>query len=71
MKTGTVQWFNDAKGFGFIQPDDSSEPLFAHYSAIQCDGDRTLLPNTRVTYRLVNGYNGLQAMDIRPVASAA
>ena len=50
MATGTVKWFNDAKGYGFITPDDGSEDLFAHFSAIQMGGFKTLKEGQKVGY---------------------
>ena len=53
MATGTVKWFNDAKGYGFITPDDGSEDLFAHFSAIQMNGFKTLKEGQKVSFELV------------------
>lgn len=66
MASGKVKWFNETKGFGFITPDDGSEELFAHYSAIQTDGFRVLKENQRVSYDVVQGQKGLQASNIKP-----
>lgn len=55
MATGTVKWFNDAKGYGFITPDDGGEDLFAHFSAIKMDGFKTLKQGQRVTFDLKEG----------------
>ncbi|MDR2256576.1 MAG: cold-shock protein [Arthrobacter sp.] len=68
MASGIVKWFNPDKGFGFIAPDDSSEDLFAHYSAIQSSGFRTLEEGQRVEFEVAEGPKGLQATEIRPVA---
>ena len=68
MATGTVKWFNDAKGFGFISPDDDGENLFAHFSAIQGKGFKTLTEGQRVTFDVVSGPKGQQAANIVPVA---
>ncbi len=65
MATGTVKWFSDAKGFGFIEPDQGGGDVFAHFSAIQMEGFRTLKQGSRVTYELVNGPKGLMAQNIR------
>lgn len=67
MATGTVKWFNADKGFGFIAPDDGSEDVFAHFSAIQANGFRSLDENQKVEYDVEQGQKGLQAANIRPV----
>jgi cold shock protein len=67
MAYGTVKWFNDAKGFGFIEPEGGGGDVFAHFSCIQMDGFRTLKQGGRVAYELVQGPKGDQAQDIRPV----
>lgn len=66
MATGFVKWFNDAKGFGFITPDDGGADLFAHFSAIKAEGFKTLRENQRVTYEVVMGPKGKQAANIVP-----
>jgi CspA family cold shock protein len=66
MATGTVKWFNDAKGFGFITPDAGGEDLFAHFSAIKADGFKTLRENQRVSYDEATGPKGKQAANIVP-----
>ena len=66
MATGTVKWFNDAKGYGFITPDDGGEDLFAHFSAIKMDGFKTLKEGQRVTFDLKEGEKGKQADNIQP-----
>ena len=66
MATGTVKWFNDAKGYGFITPDDGGEDLFAHFSAIKMDGFKTLKQGQRVTFDLKEGEKGKQADNIQP-----
>jgi len=66
MSTGTVKWFNDAKGFGFITPDDGGKDLFAHFSEIQDAGFKTLKENQRVTFDVTTGPKGPQATKIRP-----
>jgi CspA family cold shock protein len=65
MATGTVKWFNDAKGFGFITPDDGSADLFAHFSAIQSQGFKSLQENQRVSFDVTSGPKGQQASNIR------
>jgi cold shock protein len=66
MATGTVKWFNDSKGFGFITPSDGSADLFAHFSAIQSSGFKTLAEGQRVAFDVTSGPKGLQASNIRP-----
>ena len=68
MPTGTVKWFNDAKGFGFIAPEDGSADVFAHHSAINSKGFRSLQEGQRVSYELTQGPKGAQASEITPVA---
>ncbi|MDP5239569.1 cold-shock protein [Uliginosibacterium sp. 31-16] len=65
MATGTVKWFNDSKGFGFITPDGGGKDLFAHFSAIQGSGFKTLQENQRVTFDVITGPKGEQAANIR------
>jgi CspA family cold shock protein len=65
MATGTVKWFNDAKGFGFVTPDDGSADLFAHFSAIQAGGFKSLQENQRVSFDVTTGPKGQQASNIR------
>lgn len=64
MATGTVKWFSDAKGFGFIEPDEKGADVFAHFSAIQMDGFKTLKQGSRVSYELVDGPKGPHASHI-------
>ena len=71
MATGTVKWFNDAKGFGFIEPDQGGGDVFAHFSAIQMDGFRTLKQGSKVRYELVAGPKGMLAQNIQPVDADA
>ena len=66
MSTGIVKWFNEAKGYGFITPDDGGEDLFAHFSAIQASGFKTLQENQRVKFEVTVGPKGKQAANIRP-----
>jgi CspA family cold shock protein len=68
MATGIVKWFNDAKGFGFIKPDDGGEDLFAHFSAINSQGFKSLQENQRVTFDITTGPKGKQASNIQPQA---
>ena len=67
MASGTVEWFNAEKGYGFIAPEDGSADVFAHYSAIQSQGFRTLEENQRVEFDVTQGPKGPQAENIRPV----
>ena len=71
MSSGIVKWFNDAKGFGFIQPDGGGTDVFAHFSAIQMEGFRTLRQESRVTYDLVQGPKGDLAQNICPMTNDA
>jgi CspA family cold shock protein len=68
MATGKVKWFNDAKGFGFITPDEGGEDLFAHHSAVQMDGFRSLKESQRVEFEVRTGPKGLQAANIKALA---
>ena len=65
MATGTVKWFNDAKGFGFITPDGGGQDLFAHFSAIQGQGFKSLQESQRVSFDVTTGPKGQQASNIR------
>lgn len=67
MATGTVKWFNAEKGYGFIAPDDGSDDVFAHFSAIQTSGFRTLEENQKVEFEIARGPKGLQAENINPL----
>ena len=68
QQTGTVKWFNDSKGFGFITPEEGGGDLFAHFSAIASDGFRTLIENQRVSFDSGYGPKGLQATNIQAIA---
>ena len=65
MTTGTVKWFNDSKGFGFITPEDGSADVFAHFSAIKSEGFRSLAEGQQVTYEVESGPKGPQAANIQ------
>ncbi|HEX9812000.1 MAG TPA: cold-shock protein [Burkholderiales bacterium] len=64
MTTGTVKWFNDAKGFGFITPDDGSKDVFVHHSAVQGTGFKSLTEGQKVTYTLEQGPKGPSAANV-------
>ena len=64
MATGTVKWFNDSKGFGFITPDEGGEDVFAHFSAIKADGFKSLKETQRVSFDITTGPKGKQASNI-------
>ncbi|QDC43681.1 cold-shock protein [Methylophilus medardicus] len=68
MATGIVKWFNDAKGFGFITPDQGGDDLFAHFSEIQSAGFKSLADNQRVSYEETTGPKGKQASAIQVIA---
>jgi CspA family cold shock protein len=67
MANGSVKWFNDAKGFGFITQADGGEDVFCHHSAIQADGFRSLAEGQKVEFDVTRGPKGLQAANVRPV----
>lgn len=69
MPTGTVKWFNNAKGYGFIVADEGGEDLFAHYSAIHMDGYKTLKAGQPVSFEVTQGDKGLHAVSIAPALS--
>jgi CspA family cold shock protein len=70
MATGTVKWFSDTKGFGFIEPEGGGGDVFAHFSAVQMDGYRTLRQGTRVSFDLIQGPKGSLAQNIKPLVPA-
>jgi CspA family cold shock protein len=65
MATGTVKWFNDAKGYGFITPEDGSKDVFVHHQAIQAEGFRSLQEGDRVQYDVTEGPKGPQAANVK------
>lgn len=65
MATGTVKWFNDAKGFGFIEPDGGGPDIFAHFSAIAMEGFKTLKQGARVSFEITEGPKGQLAQNIQ------
>jgi CspA family cold shock protein len=67
VATGIVKWFNSEKGYGFISPDDGSADVFAHFSAIQTSGYRSLEEGQKVEYEPTQGPKGLQADQIKPL----
>jgi cold shock protein len=67
MATGTVKWFSDDKGFGFITPDEGSKDLFVHHSSIEADGYRSLAEGAKVEYESEQGDKGPKAINVRPI----
>ncbi len=67
MAQGTVKWFSDEKGYGFISPDDGGEDLFVHHTGISGEGFKTLDEGAKVTYEATQGRKGMQAENVQPV----
>ena len=67
MAQGTVKWFSEEKGYGFISPDDGGEDLFVHYSGIEGTGFKTLEEGARVSYEATRGRKGMQAENVSPL----
>jgi len=67
MPTGTVKWFSDEKGFGFITPDEGSKDLFVHHTSIEADGYRSLAEGARVEYESEQGDKGPKAVNVRAI----
>ena len=71
MQKGTVKWFNNAKGYGFILPEDGNNDIFAHFSAITMEGYKTLKAGQEVTFDTIQGEKGLHATNITPIGMVA
>lgn len=71
MPKGTVKWFNNAKGYGFILPEDGNNDIFAHFSAITMEGYKTLKAGQEVTFDIIQGEKGLHATNISPIGRVA
>jgi CspA family cold shock protein len=69
MATGTVKWFNNAKGYGFVTPDQGGQDVFIHFSAIEMDGYKTLKEGQKVQFELQEGPKGLHAANLQSVGS--
>ena len=67
MATGTVKWFSEQKGYGFITPDDGSKDLFVHFSNIEAEGFKTLQDGQKVEFETAEGRKGPEATNVRPV----
>jgi cold shock protein len=68
MATGTVKWFDDAKGYGFISPEDGGKDLFVHHSGISGDGFKSLAEGSKVEYEAREGQKGPEAFNVAPTA---
>jgi len=71
MATGTVKWFNNAKGYGFVTPDDGKQDIFVHFSAIDMEGYKTLKEGQQVEFEITEGPKGLHAEKIRYASASA
>jgi CspA family cold shock protein len=69
MATGTVKWFNDTKGYGFISPDEGGDDLFVHHRQIAGEGHRTLVEGQRVEFDASRGQKGMEATAVRPATT--
>lgn len=67
MPTGTVKWFSDVKGYGFLTPDGGGEDVFVHYSALDAMGFKTLMQGTKVSFEVTESEKGLQAKNVKPI----
>ncbi|HSS34610.1 MAG TPA: cold-shock protein [Solirubrobacterales bacterium] len=67
MATGTVKWFNDDKGYGFVTPDDEGKDLFVHHNDIEGEGFKSLTEGAKVTYEAESGDKGPKAVNVRPL----
>ena len=68
MAEGTVKWFNSTKGYGFLTPDDGTDDVFVHFSAINMEGYKTLTEGQKVEFEIVQGDKGLQAANVQAAA---